>query len=371
MTFNANRYVDEALRGKQKPEPATRLQFIVMDDWDNGPAPERPWGVREPTLFSGEGAVGKSLVELQLCAAHVLGRDWMNALVEPGPAIYLGAEDDSDELRRRLTPIVTHYQTTFHELINGGLHLLSLAGQDALLAVPDRSGKIIATPLFQSILDAARDIRPTHIGIDTSADVYGGNENDRAQVRQFIGLLRHLAITADSSVVLLSHPSNTGINNGTGISGSTGWHNSVRARMYLTSVKPEDGEQPENDLRVLHFKKNNYGPVSESIVLRYRNGLFLPEGGASNLEKAAKEAKADQCFLDLLKRYNANGRNVSDHASATNYAPNAFVREKQVRAAALRKHDIDDAMRRLFDANQIRVETYGRPSRPYRRIVEC
>ena len=70
MTFNANRYVDEALRGKQKPEPATRLQFIVMDDWDNGPAPERPWGVRDriplrqPTLFSGEGAVGKSRVSL-------------------------------------------------------------------------------------------------------------------------------------------------------------------------------------------------------------------------------------------------------------------------------------------------------------------
>ena len=111
--------------------------------------------------------------------------------------------------------------------------------------------------------------------------------------------------------------------------------------------------------------------MSESIVLRYRNGLFLPEKGVTDLEKLAREAKADQCFLDLLKRYNANGRNVSDHASATNYAPNAFVREKQVKAATLRRHELDDAMRRLFDTNQIRVETYGRPSRPYRRIVEC
>src|SRR5262249_60892315 len=133
-------------------------------------------------------------------------------------------------------------------LINGGLHLLSLAGQDALLAVPDRNGKIVATPLFQSLLDAARDIRPRHIGIDTSADVYGGNENDRAQIRQFIGLLRHPAITPDSSVVLLAHPSNTGSNSGTGISGSTGWHNSLRARMYLTSVKPEDAQPPHHDL---------------------------------------------------------------------------------------------------------------------------
>jgi CHC2 zinc finger len=50
------------------------------------------------------------------------------------------------------------------------------------------------------------------------------------------------------------------------------------ARIYLTSPAAEEGEQPDTDLRELRFKKNNYGPVSESIVLRYRNGLFLPEG---------------------------------------------------------------------------------------------
>jgi RecA-family ATPase len=55
-------------------------------------------------------------------------------------------------------------------------------------------------------------LKPKHIGIDTSADVFAGNENDRAQVRQFISLLRKLAIVANGSIVLLSHPSLTGIN---------------------------------------------------------------------------------------------------------------------------------------------------------------
>jgi hypothetical protein len=27
----------------------------------------------------------------------------------------------------------------------------------------------------------------------------------------------------------------------------------------------------------LTFKKNNYGPISHSLVLQYRDGLFLPE----------------------------------------------------------------------------------------------
>jgi hypothetical protein len=39
--------------------------------------------------------------------------------------------------------------------------------------------------------------------------------------------------------MLLSHPSLTGINSGTGLSGTTGWHNSVRARMYFVRPKPD------------------------------------------------------------------------------------------------------------------------------------
>jgi hypothetical protein len=75
------------------------------------------------------------------------------------------------------------------------------------------------------------------------------------------------------------NPSLTGINTDTGLSGTTQWHNAVRARFYMKSVKPEDGEQPDTDLRKVVFKKNNYSAISESIVLRYTNGLFLPLPG--------------------------------------------------------------------------------------------
>jgi hypothetical protein len=39
-----------------------------------------------------------------------------------------------------------------------------------------------------------------------------------------------LAIAANGAVVLVTHPSLTGINSDSGLSGSTAWHNSVRAR---------------------------------------------------------------------------------------------------------------------------------------------
>ena len=110
-------------------------------------------------------------------------------------------------------------------------------------------------------------------------------------------------MVAGGSVTVLSHPSLAGISSGSGISGSTAWHGAFRFRQYLKGVKADDGEQPENDLRELEFKKNQYGPIGESIVLRYQRGLFLPEAGVSSLDKAAREQKAEEVFLALLARY--------------------------------------------------------------------
>jgi RecA-family ATPase len=316
-------------------------------------------------MFSGEGAGGKSIIELQLCVAHVLGRDWFGSALECGPAIYVGCEDEVDEARRRLTAIVNHYGASFAELTKGGLHLLSFVGEDALLAVPDRSGKLVPTPLFSRLAEAVADIKPKHIGIDTSADTFGGNEIDRGHVRQFVGFLRKLAILADGSVVLLSHPSLQGISSGSGLSGSTAWHNSVRARFYLTSPKAVEGQQPDGDLRVLQFLKNNYGRLGGSIVLRYREGLFVPEAGAS-LDQAAREQRIEEIFLDVLRKLIDRDHYVGPYKGPT-YAP-ALVAQHPA-GKAYRSDEYANAMARLLDAGKVRIVTSGPPSRQRSRLV--
>jgi RecA-family ATPase len=95
------------------------------------------------TLLSGEGSVGKSILSLQLAVAVVLGRDWLGALPEPGPALVVCCEDDGDELWRRLDRIFSHYGAGYGETKN--LHVLALAGEETLMATPDRSGLIQPT----------------------------------------------------------------------------------------------------------------------------------------------------------------------------------------------------------------------------------
>jgi RecA-family ATPase len=368
---------EEKQEEEQQSEQLPPLPFIKINDWDGKPVPQQDWVVkdripaRQVTLFSGEGAAGKSTELLHLSAAHALdGRDWLGTLPEPGPAIFFDAEDEKNVMHRRLAAIAEHYQTSFAELARGGLHLLSFAGQDALLATASRSGKIEPTPLYGQMLQAAGDIKPKMIGFASSANIYAGSEIDRSQVQQFIGMLTRLAILANGAVVLISHPSLTGIATDTGLSGNTQWHNAVRARFYLKGVKAEAGEEPDSDLREIVFKKNNYGPLSENIVLRYQNGLFLPVAGTSSLEKAAAEQAAEQMFMTLLGRFTRQGRNVSEKPTAPNYAPAEFAREKEAKSGHLTKATLANAMRRLFAANKIHVEDYGRPSRPSSRIAE-
>jgi RecA-family ATPase len=177
--------------------------------------------------------------------------------------------------------------------------------------------------------------------------------------------LRGLAIAANSTVIVAVHPSLTGINSGTGLSGNTAWHNSARARAYMRPLKTDDGGEPDKNLRVVEFMKSNYGPIAETITLRWKAGVFVTEPKTGSFEKIADDAKTDHAFLDLFDRFTAEGRNVGEGRTSPNYAPTMFAREN----TGFTKRQFEDAMARLFRDKKIRVETYGKTSNLHQRIA--
>lgn len=348
--------------------------WIALDDWDETETPPQDWTVkdriprRQVTLFTGEGGTGKSTIGLHLCCAHVLGKDCLTTLPEQGPAFFLDAEDELSVVRIRLDAIRRHYGTTFGELRQSGLYVLSLAGKDAVLATVAKNGLIVPTDLYQWILKQAVEVKPQTIVVASAANVFTGSEIDRSQVTQFINLLTRLAIAANGSVILIAHPSLAGMANDSGLSGSTGWHNAVRARMYLHGAKANGAEAPDKDLKLLEFRKNQYGPAAASVSLKWRDGLFLPEGGPDRYEAAMAAAGDEHVFADLIGRYNRDGHAVSSDPKARNFAPKLFAAEPEAIAAKVGKAALHAAMRRLFTTGKLKNIAYGKASNPHQRI---
>jgi RecA-family ATPase len=355
---------------KQQPP----LPFIDMSRWDSEPVPDQEWTVpykipiQECAIFSGEGGAGKSMEGLHLCAAHTIGGSCWHSMPKQGPAIFIDAEDTEAVIHRRLAAVREHYRVTFADLIKGGLHTISLVGRDPVLATVNRSGKIEPTALYRQLLEAAGDIKPIQTVIASSANVFAGNENDRSQAQQFIGLLVRIALVANGSIILISHPSLTGINSGSGMSGTTGWHNAVRARFVMKSAKPEEGEQPDTSLREIEFKKNQHGAKSESVIVRFENGMFLPVPGRGSFDQIARDVRAEEIFLELLHRLRGQNRFVSDKPSVA-YAPTVFAREEEAKREEITKANLTAAMIRLFATGKIWNEPHGKDSLKSFRIA--
>ena len=350
-----------------------RIDTIDMTQWDAVTPPAQEWAVHERVplgcvcLFSGAGAAGKSYMTLQQCLSHVLGMPWLgNIPVTRGPAVFLDAEDDAGVIHRRLAGILRHYSARF-EAVARNLHVASLLDEDPVIgAFNRRTGRVEPTLMYGRLMEMAGDIRPVTIAIASSANVFAGSEIDRSQVQQFVDLLTRVARRGNCGVVLISHPSLVGLSSGSGLSGSTQWHNAVRARFY---VKPseDDDDEARGEVRTIELMKNNYGPPSSSVRVRYANGVFVPVT-ADEAAAAERRDRARAAFLAILGRYNRENRYASANPGPT-YAPTWFAHEQEAVQARVNSDDLEAAMRDLLAEGKIVTANHGTDAKPRWHLV--
>jgi RecA-family ATPase len=368
-----NSYVEQFKR-QQAAQP---VALFDVGEFEGRPVPPLRWLVkdrilmRNVALLQGDGATGKTTIALQLAVTVALGRnDWLGGIIdEPGNVIFYSAEEERDEFHYRLDKIVRYYDTSFAEL-GDRLQLHCAAGENSVLAqATAKNISLMGTPLYDALLNTARIQKPKLVILESSADLYAGNESDRSQVRRFVQMLRAISLAADCAVLLLSHPSVQGMATGTGTSGSTAWNNAVRSRMYFTRDDGEEGDDnnPQTrDRRLLKIMKSNFGPLTESVRVIFKSGAFAPEQVFSS---DSRDAKCDQMFLDLLARYTDQGRAVIDKRG-TGYAPPKFADEEIAKKSGFTKRHFESAMTRLFAAGRIKLQTFGPPSKTRTRLID-
>ena len=159
--------------------------------------------------------------------------------------LYLSCEDRESILHWRLHRICQHraYDSEFGSnppspvdlasLTAGRLHISDLVERDTILWERDPRTGYTYTPAFATLQAMVREHQIEALVVDGISDTYAGNENDRGDVKRYVNALVSLMPADTGAVILVGHIAKpTAANAATteGYSGSTGWHNAVRAR---------------------------------------------------------------------------------------------------------------------------------------------
>ncbi len=352
------------------------LRFIDPTSLEGLSVPTRQWIIEgwlpfgTVTLSYGDGGVGKTLLAQQLMTSCATGVPWCGLLAQRCPVLGLFCEDDEDELHRRQADINTHFGLSFADLSE--MRFASGAGEDNVLIRFDADGAPSMTTRFSDLASQAVAFGARLVIIDTAADTFAGNENDRAQVRQYVGnALTRLARNIGGAVLVNAHPSRSGLSAGGSMdSGSTGWSNSARSRWALTRPEAQEGETVDPNERLLTRRKANYATIGDDIKLVWRNGLLLPTAtgiAASPYAGANRRAEIEAVFLTLLTRAAAQGRPMNTSRNAGNYAPAIFAKAPDRKGVS--KREFEFAMESLLAAGAILAEQYGPPSKRMTRLA--
>ncbi|SHH38340.1 AAA family ATPase [Bradyrhizobium erythrophlei] len=351
----------------QAPAPAAPLTLVCPPAWRDVPLPPMRWlatnriPADDATILSGDGGGGKTTVALQLAVSveHSLG-DWLGTTCETGQVIFFSAEEPEAEMRRRLARVAGKRGIEPADIER--LHFHFADPDHCLLAISRPNGAMVPTALFDALYAAAVDIRPALVIVDSIAATFGGNQNDRVQARMFVSLFRRLARDACCAVLLLDHPSLSGLTSGTGRGGSMDWQNATRARLYLRSTDNEDGSTG----RELEVMKTNYGPPGEKQKLRWEDGCYVLETSATGPRLAAAYSNVDQTYLDCLDACTVQGVNVFA-LPGRGHAPKVFADMPDAKGTTMKAFAA--AQQRLFHTGKIENVPFGPPSRGTKRVA--
>lgn len=348
----------EAIRAPSAPIAALDLAALALRE----PEPKRFILPRiaptaEVTLFTGAGAVGKSLLAQQFATALAAGLPTLGLDLHQCPAIYLTCEDDAEQLHWRQVHICKALGISLAAL-SGVLHLVSLRGEpDNALAHFLADGRLVPAPLFTRLSAFIRSTRARLVALDNVAHLFTGNENDRGQVTAFVNLLNRTAGESGAAILLLGHPNKAGDS----YSGSTAWLNAVRSQVSMT--RP-NGEAADQDMRTLVIGKPNYSRAGEAMSFRWHEWAFVREQDLApeyiaELSETIATTGANDAFLRCLRiRAGQPGREVGPKIGPS-YAPTRFAEMPEAKGYG--KESLKQAMERLLSIGLIVSEEVFNP----------
>lgn len=273
----------------------SHLDLISVTDLLKMPVPDRLWTLgdwiphKQVTLLYGDGGSGKTDLLIQLTVLASMGLSFMGMPMTRRRVLFISAEDEMPELHFRIARTCRALGCDGENIKVTTLVEL----EDTELVSPDIGGKIKPTALMDRVVSACQGF--DMVIMDPVADLFGGNEVDKRQVRGFIQIIRkRIAFEMASTVIIAAHPSETGMKSGKGTSGSVAWSNSVKARLYF--------EKAGDDVMRLSLAKANRAKAGAEILMKWVNGIFLPATKPSEIKAVEIEGRPRELLIDEIRK---------------------------------------------------------------------
>ena len=290
--------------------------FPEIVTWDDIEVKDREWLIpnwlpaNTVTMFTGDGGAGKSWLTLQAVCQIACG--FNNAFldpdftmpseaddsIEPKYVVFATYEDEPAEIKRRIQSLASgmNWIAKSLETIKQHLHIVDMRGIGSVWG--PGMGKHIANTgdlLFagEAIRAICEERNAKLLVMDPLSGAFGGNENDRTAVYDFVSSFRGWGDTAKCAMLVIGHLPKGAEGRAAGFSGSTAWEASARSMWMLSKQNAGNSKNPEEYWALLHTK-TNYAPLQKEIpLIKLEYGWW-------------KQAKDVNAAVNALKQYEEN-----------------------------------------------------------------
>lgn len=265
------------------------------------------------TMFTGQGGAGKSWLTLQVAceiASHAESGAWGKASYEiPKPSeyddstenepkhiVFATYEDEPAEIKRRLNALSSAFDwiASEQEVIKDHLHIVDMRGIGSVWGPGAGNHIAITGELLRSgeaLRKVCEDVNARLLILDPLSGAFGGNENDRTAVYDFVSSFRGWGDAAKCAMLVIGHLPKT---QGVGFSGSTAWEASARAMWLLGTKERGEGKEKETYYALQHTKSNYAMRQNDIPVAKDCYGWWL-------------QCNVDQACNEYAKYHNHNG----------------------------------------------------------------
>ena len=260
------------------------------------------------TMFTGEGGAGKSWLILQAVCQVCCG--FRDAYLDPDfkkvadftarrEVVFATYEDEPAEIKRRLQALASGmpWIADAMDTIKRQLHIVDMRGIGSVWG-PGMGKHIQNTG---DLLAAGEDLRAICkekkarlLVIDPLSGAFGGNENDRTAVYDFVSSFRGWGDAAKCAMLVIGHLPKSKEGKEAGFSGSTAWEASARSMWMLSKkviVKKKSKDDEDLEVEGQHYwtlehTKSNYAPIQQPVYLaKHKQGWWSQ---AADREEAAE-----------------------------------------------------------------------------------